>query len=240
MLLWLPDLAYGVIRSVFGAGLQVAVQFMPPRGWMCEAHGDANSNPKHTQSTSPAQAIQSAVFDSINLFSSLMSIRQYEEPERFAEWVAPLQGKDLACWCPLNQTLSRRHPTAVGDMTVEDFDPSDPDIDWVVVMRALNGEKVHANQAEKLDIIRRWQASRAPPRRAGTHPRLADLATVHATGPPLMPRPPLRDCCTWCGHHPRGHAQPCPNVINYGTTKQPDMRLMPMHPGAGMSCPLRR
>jgi hypothetical protein len=26
-------------------------------------------------------------------------------------------------------------------------------------------------------------------------------------------RLPLRDCCTWCAH-PRGHAQPCPNVIN--------------------------
>jgi hypothetical protein len=47
-------------------------------------------------------------------------------------------------------------------MSVEDFDPSDPDIDWVVVMRALNGEKVHANQAEKLDIIRRWQAAGRP------------------------------------------------------------------------------
>lgn len=32
----------------------------------------------------------------------LLNMRE-NEPERFKELIEPLRGKDLACWCPLNQ-----------------------------------------------------------------------------------------------------------------------------------------
>ncbi|WP_280371098.1 DUF4326 domain-containing protein [Nocardia wallacei] len=36
-------------------------------------------------------------------FRVLMEIRQRDEPDRLREWLAPLRGHDLACWCPLDQ-----------------------------------------------------------------------------------------------------------------------------------------
>lgn len=42
-----------------------------------------------------------AVDGSVRTFWNLISVRQRDEPERFASWIAPLRGRDLACWCPL-------------------------------------------------------------------------------------------------------------------------------------------
>jgi hypothetical protein len=39
----------------------------------------------------------------IRLFSDLMGVRARDEAERLRDWLAPLAGLDLACWCPLDQ-----------------------------------------------------------------------------------------------------------------------------------------
>lgn len=36
-------------------------------------------------------------------FRQLVEVRLRDEPERARGWLAPLAGKDLACWCPLDQ-----------------------------------------------------------------------------------------------------------------------------------------
>jgi hypothetical protein len=41
--------------------------------------------------------------DAVELFESLMRVRARDEGDRLREWLAPLVGKDLACWCPLDQ-----------------------------------------------------------------------------------------------------------------------------------------
>lgn len=41
--------------------------------------------------------------DSIGHFKMLTSVRQRDERERMEQWLSPLRGKDLACWCPLDQ-----------------------------------------------------------------------------------------------------------------------------------------
>ena len=39
--------------------------------------------------------------DAIEPFRDLLRVRRRDEPERLREWLAPLVGLDLACWCPL-------------------------------------------------------------------------------------------------------------------------------------------
>jgi hypothetical protein len=39
----------------------------------------------------------------VALFKSLIEVRQRDEPERLREWLGPLVGRDLACWCPIGQ-----------------------------------------------------------------------------------------------------------------------------------------
>jgi hypothetical protein len=41
--------------------------------------------------------------EAVSLFQTLMTVRQWYESERLREWLTPLVGRDLACWCPLNQ-----------------------------------------------------------------------------------------------------------------------------------------
>jgi hypothetical protein len=36
----------------------------------------------------------------VSLYASLLEVRARVEPDRLADWLAPLRGKDLACWCP--------------------------------------------------------------------------------------------------------------------------------------------
>jgi hypothetical protein len=38
----------------------------------------------------------------IDLFRTYVDITRRDAPEQFEAWVAPLRGKDLACWCPLD------------------------------------------------------------------------------------------------------------------------------------------
>lgn len=37
----------------------------------------------------------------VDMFARLLACRQRDEPDRLAAWLAPLTGRDLACWCPL-------------------------------------------------------------------------------------------------------------------------------------------
>jgi hypothetical protein len=37
----------------------------------------------------------------VSLYRDLLTVRQRDEPDRFREWLAPLAGRDLMCWCPL-------------------------------------------------------------------------------------------------------------------------------------------
>jgi hypothetical protein len=39
----------------------------------------------------------------VSNFGSLMYIRGRDEAEQLEAWLSPLRGKDLACWCPLDQ-----------------------------------------------------------------------------------------------------------------------------------------
>jgi len=36
-------------------------------------------------------------------FREYMRLMQRDEPERFEEYITPLRGANLACWCPLDQ-----------------------------------------------------------------------------------------------------------------------------------------
>src|SRR2546423_9236549 len=39
----------------------------------------------------------------VELYQALLQVRARDESERLREWLAPLVGRDLACWCPLDQ-----------------------------------------------------------------------------------------------------------------------------------------
>lgn len=41
--------------------------------------------------------------DAVDQFALLMNVRRRDESDRLDEWLAPLRGHDLACWCPLDQ-----------------------------------------------------------------------------------------------------------------------------------------
>jgi hypothetical protein len=41
--------------------------------------------------------------DAVRAFENLLTLRQRDEAERLTSWLAPLRGKDLLCWCPLDQ-----------------------------------------------------------------------------------------------------------------------------------------
>lgn len=41
--------------------------------------------------------------DAVALYEDLMKVRARAEGQRLREWLAPLVGKDLVCWCPLDQ-----------------------------------------------------------------------------------------------------------------------------------------
>ncbi|MCA2275479.1 DUF4326 domain-containing protein [Mycobacterium intracellulare] len=43
------------------------------------------------------------IAEAVGQYRMLLQIRQRDEPERLAEWLKPLRGRDLACWCPLDQ-----------------------------------------------------------------------------------------------------------------------------------------
>lgn len=50
--------------------------------------------------TSTSEAI---AFDhSIALFRRLIAVQARDYPRCFEEWIGPLRGRDLACWCPLS------------------------------------------------------------------------------------------------------------------------------------------
>lgn len=38
--------------------------------------------------------------DAVELYEDLLKVRARNEPRRLREWLAPLAGKDLLCWCP--------------------------------------------------------------------------------------------------------------------------------------------
>ena len=39
----------------------------------------------------------------VKWFGELMEQRRTDNPTEFESYIAPLRGKDLACWCPLDQ-----------------------------------------------------------------------------------------------------------------------------------------
>lgn len=41
--------------------------------------------------------------DAVALFEDLLKVRARDERRRLREWLSPLVGKDLACWCPAGQ-----------------------------------------------------------------------------------------------------------------------------------------
>ena len=41
--------------------------------------------------------------DAVEPYRDLLQVRLRDEPDRLRQWLAPLVGRDLACWCPLDQ-----------------------------------------------------------------------------------------------------------------------------------------
>lgn len=41
--------------------------------------------------------------DAVDLFRRFQLAHKAADPDRFERWISPLRGKDLACWCPLDQ-----------------------------------------------------------------------------------------------------------------------------------------
>jgi hypothetical protein len=46
----------------------------------------------------------------VGLYRDMLAVRQREEPDRFREWLAPLVGRDLMCWCPIEDADGNRIP----------------------------------------------------------------------------------------------------------------------------------
>lgn len=46
----------------------------------------------------------------VKQFRVLLEIRERDEPDRFREWLAPLRGHHLACWCPLVDADGQHFP----------------------------------------------------------------------------------------------------------------------------------
>ncbi len=44
-----------------------------------------------------------AIVEAVGLFRTYCAVFERDEPARFAAWIGPLRGKNLACWCPLDQ-----------------------------------------------------------------------------------------------------------------------------------------
>jgi hypothetical protein len=45
--------------------------------------------------------VAAAVAHSVELFRMLCEVSRRDHPGRFEDWIAPLRGMDLCCWCPL-------------------------------------------------------------------------------------------------------------------------------------------
>lgn len=41
--------------------------------------------------------------EAVRLYRALLTVRARDEVARLAKWLTPLAGRDLACWCPLDQ-----------------------------------------------------------------------------------------------------------------------------------------
>lgn len=41
--------------------------------------------------------------EAVDTFAGQLLVMQKDDPEYFRRWLAPLKGKDLACWCPLDK-----------------------------------------------------------------------------------------------------------------------------------------
>lgn len=48
-------------------------------------------------------SVYGAVDHAIDLFRTLAEVSARDYPDRFDRWIAPLRGRDLACWCPLDE-----------------------------------------------------------------------------------------------------------------------------------------
>lgn len=58
-------------------------------------HGDDVAYTTHS-------SVEAAVEHSIDLFHTYCEVTQRDTPDEFAAWLAPLRGRDLACWCALS------------------------------------------------------------------------------------------------------------------------------------------
>lgn len=50
-----------------------------------------------------AGCTRATAVDVVELFSRFMEAHRSADQDRFELFIAPLRGKDLACWCPLDQ-----------------------------------------------------------------------------------------------------------------------------------------
>jgi hypothetical protein len=68
--------------------------------WDCGIGGMPNADELYMSSSSHSAAVNYAV----ELYGQLLLIRQRDwEPGRFEKWIRGARGRDLACYCPLDQ-----------------------------------------------------------------------------------------------------------------------------------------
>jgi hypothetical protein len=44
-----------------------------------------------------------AVPAAVDMFRTYVQVQARDFPDSFERWIEPLRGRDLACWCPLDQ-----------------------------------------------------------------------------------------------------------------------------------------
>lgn len=63
------------------------------RGCGCRAVGECSHNNFRCETAA----------DAVDAYRSWRDLVEAKEPQRSADFLAPLRGKNLACWCPLDQ-----------------------------------------------------------------------------------------------------------------------------------------
>lgn len=54
----------------------------------------------------------------VDIFRTYCEVQQRDYPDTFAEWIAPLTGKDLCCWCPVDAACHADVLLALANSTV--------------------------------------------------------------------------------------------------------------------------
>ena len=91
---------YGNPFRVFGRPGRGGSVVAPPWHELVDEWGRPRSRDEYAIYIS-CSSYRDAVNSAVGNFRMLWEVRARDEPDRFAAFIAPLRGRDLACWCPL-------------------------------------------------------------------------------------------------------------------------------------------